>query len=166
MPLTNVPSLYYPGKKGFKKYTFSYYASDNGNVNFTSVNLPYIDTIPNNLTIPDPASYTISKTTDTAVSIKYNTATPTYYEIATSIGAVQFIMTAPGDSTGLHPVSFYRALNSKLLGNLSYSSMQFTYVHFVADAQPDYQTYWAAHSQIYQAWKTPPSANVSYQRHF
>ena len=164
-PLTDATSLFYPGTKGFKKYLFSYYLSDGNNNNYASVNLPYIDSIPTNLAIPDPASYNFSLTNDTAVSTNF-THKPTYYEVTSHLGYAQFTLTAPGDSALLHPVAFYRALKSRFLGIQNFSMMQMDNINIVTDAQPEYQAYWVGHTQIYQAWKEPGSAYTTFQRHF
>ena len=164
-PLTDATSLLYPGTKGFKKYLFSYYVSDGNNNIYASVNLPYIDSIPANLAIPDPASYNFSLTKDTAISTNF-THKPTYYEVTSHLGSAQFTLTAPADSALLHPVAFYRGLRSRFLGPQNFSLMQMDIMNIMTDAQPDYRAYWVGHTQIYQAWKAPGSAYSTFQRHF
>ena len=165
--ITDATGLLYPGAKGFKKYYFSYYASNANNGDGVNVNLPYIDTIPNNFPIPDASWYGITKTADTGVSVQFLRSSPTYYNIVSTLAnGYQFTLTAPADSTLLHPVSFYRSLKSKFLGNLDFSQMQFTYVYMMHDVQPDYRAYWVEHSQIYQLWVNPTSANTTFQHPF
>ena len=165
--ITDATSLFYPGAKGFKKYYFSYDAYNANTGDRVTVNLPYIDTIPNNFPIPDPSWYGITKTADTGISVQFLRSSPTYYNIVSTLSnGDQFTLTAPADSTLLHPVSFYRSLKSKLLGNLDFSQMQFTSVFIMNDVQPDYRAYWVEHTQIYQLYKTPPPANSTFQHQF
>lgn len=165
-PLPDATDLLYPGKKGFKKYFFSFYVSDGVNNNNADVNLPYADTIPADLPIPDPGWYTVSLTKDTTVSTDFKSHKPTYYDITSNVGDIRFTLTAPGDSTLLHPVKFFLALKSKLLGNQDISKMQMDLINIVTDAEPGYQAYWIKHTNIYQAWKEPGSAYTTFQRHF
>jgi hypothetical protein len=164
--ITDASALVYPGKKGFKKYYFSYYVSGGVNNSFASVNLPYIDTIPASLPVPDPGWYSVSLTKDTAVSVDFTIHKPTYYDVTAHLGYIQFTLTAPGDSALLHPVPFFLALKSKLLAGQNLRAMQMDNINIVTDAEPGYQAYWAGHTHIYQFGKTPGSANAIFQRHF
>jgi hypothetical protein len=164
--ITDATGIFYPGKKYFKKYSFSYYVSDGTNNNSSSVSLPYVDTIPDNPPVPDPSWYTISLNQDTTVSVDFKTHKPTYYDVTSHVGDIQFRLTAPGDSTMLRPVDFYIALKSKLLGNQDLSMMKMDQISIVTDAEPNYQTYWSKRTGIYQVWKEPASANSTFQSHF
>jgi hypothetical protein len=165
-PVPDITEVVYPGKGGFQKYSFSYYVSADANLTFASVNLPYIDAIPANLPIPDPSWYTTTLKSDTGVQANFTSHAPTYYDVTSHIGYTQFRMTAPGDTTLLYPVAFYRRLKSKLLAGVNLSAMQFDNISIVTDAEPDYNAYWAKHSLITPIWTKPPSANTLFQRHF
>jgi hypothetical protein len=166
--ITDATSFFYPGANGFKKYNFSFYAADAGGDHAASLNMLYTDTVPANLSVPDPAWYTISLTTDTAVSVNFGTHPPTYYNVTSNVGSAQFTLTAPGDSTLLYPIRFYRALGSKYLGSLNINTMQMEDAYLYTDTQPDYQVYWVEHTTIFQAFTPGPAYPTfsTYQQHF
>ena len=163
--ITNATNIFYPGKKGFKKYDFALYGQSSDLVNFASNNLYWLDTIPNNLSLPDPSWYTISQTTDTAISTKFNSTKATFYNIQATLGYNQFVLTAPADSNMLYPIAFFRSLNSRLLKNIDLSKMQLNTVYIWNDAEPNYGQYWINHTTIYQAWKTPMESYSTFQHH-
>ncbi|HEV2478147.1 MAG TPA: hypothetical protein VGS79_00725 [Puia sp.] len=165
--ITNATNMYYPGAKGFKKYFFSYSASDAGNIDQVTVTLPWVDTVPANIAIPDTSWYTITKTADTGMSVQFNNTRPTYYNLVTTVlGNVNFTLTAPADSTLLHPVAFFRSLKSRMLGNFDYSQMQFSSIYIDMDAQPDYRTYWVGKNQIFKAYSPNAPAYTTFQHQF
>lgn len=164
--ISDASGMFYPGKKYFKKYSFSYYVSDGTNNNSAGISLPYVDTIPNNPPVPDPSWYNVSLAKDTTVSVDFKTHKPTYYDVTAHVGDIQFRLTVPGDSTILRPVGFFIALKSQLLNNQNLSKMNLDQISIVSDAEPNYQAYWSKRTAIYQAWKTPGSAYSTFVSHF
>jgi hypothetical protein len=163
--INDAGNMVYPGKKSFQKYTFSYFVSDGVNNNYASVNLPFVDRIPDVVSAPDPSWYTISLSSDTVVTTNFTGHTPTYYNVTTHMGSNQFTLTVRGDSTLVRPVDFYASLNSKWLAGQNYHTMVMDNIYLLTDEEPDYQIYWKKHTSIYKEF-TPGSANMTYQRHF
>jgi len=158
--------LLYPGKKGFKKYTFDLYASNPNTSTFAGVNLPFVDTVPANLQMPEPNWYNISSVGNTSVNVDFKNHKPTYYDITSRVGDIQFTLTLPGDSTTPKPLNFYADLKSKLLTSQNLNTMQLNTITIVTNAETDYQAYWLKHTKIYQAWKEPELPSSNFQTHF
>ena len=163
--IDNASKILYPGKKGFKKYSLVIFASNGSTLN-AAISLPWVDTLPNYLPIPSPDWYKISSPNNDSVTVNFQSHQPTYYTISSHIGTVRFSLFAPGDVAELHPVRFYSALKSKLLGNLDYQSIQLDNIRVNSDQQPDYKSYWAERSLIPVVFKYPSSANAYFDMHF
>jgi len=154
------PSHYdyvYPGKKGFKKYFFSSYATDPTLKETAVIWLPFTDTIPSVLNLPEPAWYNVSATPATA-TFDFKTYRPTYYELVGVYGnnpTINFTLANTPDSTTLHPKAFLASLHPKLFKQPDLSTLNLIYYYIITNDISDYKTYWinrcdvTKHSVIY-----------------
>ena len=111
---TGAPDMIYPRKQVQKFEPYVYAANGNGKNSFLYYG--YGDSIPATLPIPDASSaYTISTSLNTNFSVKFGSASPSYYYCAWQSAGISWTLNCPPDSTTLNPVGLLTSLNSKML---------------------------------------------------
>jgi hypothetical protein len=116
----------YPGRKVFQKYEFSYTANDNGYADEASYADFWADSVNPTPFLPDNTYFNLLSATSSNFSVQFTKLAPGYYTTQYTSPSFYLTLNAPGDSTKLQPVNILTALNSKMLKNVTLSTMTLT----------------------------------------
>jgi hypothetical protein len=116
----------YPGRKVFQKYQYSYTAYDNGYADESSYADFWADSVNPTPLLPDNTYFNLLSATSSNFSVQFTKLAPGYYTTIYTGTNFYLSLNAPGDSTKLQPVSFLTALNSKMLKNVTVTTMALT----------------------------------------
>jgi len=155
----------YPGKKVVQKYFFDYAFYSADNKNYARCYMPYVDSIPADVVIPDPAWYSFTATPNT-VSSDFGTHKPTFYEVNANIGTMYFTITSPADSTVQHPLDFLSSMKSKLLNSRDLSSLKVTSISLATETGLNYQAYCNKQVNLTKISRSQSNTEISYQHIF